>query len=281
MFSKRPKKDHEVLKERYSNLEDRYDELQNEHTRLQEETGERTNMRISHIEEELDSMNDRVEKLARDSYEIHSEVREIHESVFEMRNALSDIVSLYKAILTQYGFKGMAPKPAQATQRTLGHEPGDDIIRALEGDEKTYDEGPPARELKEEGTAAQGTPSEAGEAPPSALDELQRVAEDSRRSGEGAATLARRLAERDGGEDRVDRVAKRDLGRMDSVKVDQEGEFLRPLPKKELQERSGPERAPPPGKGPDDGPKREGWEETPPPKEKKPRPSVEDLLEPH
>ncbi|NIW83568.1 MAG: hypothetical protein GWN18_13635, partial [Thermoplasmata archaeon] len=133
---RKTKKELKELKEEHHDLEGRFDDLQKEHEKLQHEAGEQTNMRISYIEEEIESMNQRVEKLATDSYEIRGEVRDIHESVLGMQTSLSEIVKLYKAIITQYGFgdmkKAAQGRPAPPAKRTPGEEPGDEIIRALE-----------------------------------------------------------------------------------------------------------------------------------------------------
>ncbi|MHC4780381.1 MAG: hypothetical protein ACYTFG_17565, partial [Planctomycetota bacterium] len=71
---RKTKKELDELKEEHHDLEERFDNLQGKHEQLQHEAGEQTNMRISHIEEEIESMNQRVEKLANDSYEIRGEV---------------------------------------------------------------------------------------------------------------------------------------------------------------------------------------------------------------
>ena len=87
-------------------------------------------------------MNKRVEKLATDSYAIHSEVRDIHESVIEMQGSLRDIVKLYKAILTKYGFGNVPPTSQEAApRRPAGREgePGDDIIRTLKREQEARD----------------------------------------------------------------------------------------------------------------------------------------------
>jgi hypothetical protein len=264
LFSRKVRREHEQLKDKYEHLEDKYEHLQSEHDKLREETGEQTNMRISYIEEEIESMNKRVEKLASDSYAIHSEVRDIHESVKGMQASLSDIVKLYKAILMQYGFgkiqldpsKGPAPKKAAAGEvgPPTGREPGDDIIRALEQRRSRGEDGgrPPPPPVSrtvppKPHTPARPSASATPRSPPpppstapattsgsSALDELHRLSEEQRaREALEGETVADRLASRAGSDDRVTRVARREMGRMDTVDRGGEGEFTRSLPKKD------------------------------------------------
>ncbi len=251
LFSRKLRKKHDELRDKYEDLEDKYEDLQDQHDRLVHETGEQTNIRISYIEEEIESMNTRVEKLATDSYEIHSEVREIRESVGEMRTALSDIVSLYKAILMRYGFGNLSPSEIEERARGAragrapGGDPGDEIIEALrkEGDAKAGMEAagadrPRSRTVPPRPTAASPSSS------PSTLDELHRLSEEQRASEAEAEGLADRLATRSKGDDRVGRVAKRDMGRMQALDRDGEGEFIRSLPKKAVGGRVGNAKAP-------------------------------------
>ena len=235
-FSRKSKKEVEDLKGKYDELEDKYENLQTEHDRMREESEERTNIRISNIEVEIDSVNKRVEKLATDSYAIHSEVRDIHESVTEMQVALRDIVQLYKAILTRYGFGNVdaetAAKLAQKQAASKNGDPGDNIIEALKRDQ----------ESKQTATSMRATPaSKATSRPPSpahkassvpsttnALDELHRISGDQRAAAaDEPEVLAERLASRSSHEDRVTRVARRDMGRMEAMDRDTEGEFTR------------------------------------------------------
>ncbi len=292
-FSRRSKKDQKELRSKYDDLEDKYETLQSEHEKQQEETEEKTNIRISSIEDDIDSMNQRVEKLATDSYAIHSEVREIHESVIHMQASLRDIVGLYKAILTRYGFGNVQASPPEIATRQAADrngEPGDDIIEALmrEAEAKkqaaassptspprsrTVAPRPPAR------SSSSGTQVQPSSVPSTtnALDELHRLSEAQRRSaGDEPETLAGKLASRSTRDDRVGKVARRDMERMEVIDRDTEGEFTRSLPKKNVD----------PGQR-TDGPARGGdWEATAPPdvgqpkKERKPKPRLEDLLNP-
>jgi hypothetical protein len=242
-------------------------------------------------------VNARVEKLATDSYAIHSEVREIHESVTEMRTALSDIVTLYKTILTQYGLiqakggKGglpardvTSPKARPGGERP-GGEPGDHIVKALERERSSKEAGPGPRN---EPPRSRTVPPKPGsrERPvsrplttPSALDELHRLSEDRRADDDlDSEPLAERMQARSGKDDRVDRVAKRDMGRMEALDRGSAGEFTRPLPRKHIVEGNrgaGPAPGaweamdqPPPSPGPKVGP------------DKRPKPRLEDLLDP-
>ena len=297
LFSKKVRKEHEDLREKYDVLEDKYDHLQSEHDHLREEAGEKTNKRISNIEEEIESMNKRVEKLATDSYAIHSEVRDIHESVKGMQSSLSDIVKLYKAILTQYGFGNVQVDRLKAREAAPSSgEPGDEIIRALKRERSGRDgpgrpPPPPVSRTVPPKHRAPSGPSPSSPPPPpplpkpppvamsgsSALDELHRLSEDqrARESLEGEA-VAERLTTRAGREDRVTRVAHRDMGRMDVVDRGGEGEFTRSLPKKDLTSRRSAQEAhgdgweamgAPPAKTGDQAPRRE-----------KRKVSLEDLL---
>ena len=281
------------LKEEHQHLEERFDSLREEHEKLQHETGEQTNMRISYIEEEIESMNQRVEKLASDSYEIRGEVRDIHESVLGMQTSLSEIVKLYKAIIEQYGFGEM--KKAAARQRTHAprpdDEPGDAIIRALEKERDPTPKAPArgtgprkAGPRSREGGPAASPPPRPRPPPMSgnALDELHRL---SRVERNGEELTAKVVARSDRG-DKVDKVARRDLERPEPGQLDREGDFTRSLPRKELRPKEG--RAPV-GKAPA-GRARAGtagdgdWESMEPPAasggKRRPRPKLEDLLDP-
>jgi hypothetical protein len=292
-FSRKSRKDQEELRSKYDDLEDKYETLQSQHERQQEEADEKTNIRISNIEVEIESMNQRVEKLATDSYAIHSEVREIHESVTEMQVALRDIVGLYKAVLTKYSFGNLPTNPTQvaprqATQRN--GDPGDDIIEALKRDAEAKNRAatsspttaPRSRTVAPR-PPARPSPSESQVQPSSvpsttnALDELHRISEAQRNfSNDEPEVLAGRLASRSAQDDRVGKVARRDVGRMEAIDRDTEGEFTRSLPKKSVIPKLQPEGQAQGG----------GWEATAPPdidqpkKERKPRPRLEDLLSP-
>jgi hypothetical protein len=292
MFSRKIKKDHEELRDKYDKLEDKYDDLQDQHDRLQTEAGEKTNVRISYIEEEIESMNVRVEKLANDSYAIHHEVRDIHESVLEMRTSLSEIVSLYKAILTKYGVAGIQPPPRNhppreaERPRTPGTEPGEDIIRALERDQRSQGREAGAKQEPLQSRTVpprlESRPSAPSAAPQgsSTLDELHRISDEQRlRDVLESDSLAERVSARSSKEDRVTRVAKRDMKRMEYVDRQGEGEFTRSLPRKEV-------GTPAPKEGPRKG---DGWEAMKPPPDTEPgrdrdkaksKPRLKDLLSP-
>lgn len=273
------KKELEELRGEHHVLEERYEVLQEEHERLSKEAGEQTSMRISYIEEEIESMNKRVEKLATDSYEIRSEVRDIHESVVSMQTSLSEIVSLYKAIISRYGFGDMKANPMAAPPRKArpGEEPGDEIIRAL----RREGEGDQRRTTTREGTSA---PRATKPAPPpprpvspsasDALDELHRMSEAQRGEEVDGEELSSRLASRSSRADKLDRVARRDMGRASGVDRGGEGEFTRSLPKKSVTPKEG--RAPA-GAGND-------WEAMQPPggeeRPRKAKPRLHDLLSP-
>ncbi len=292
-FSRRSKKEQEELRSKYDDLEDRYETLQSEHDRQQEESEERTNIRISSIEEDIDSMNQRVEKLATDSYAIRSEVREIHESVTQMQVSLRDIVGLYKAILTKYGFGNVQGNPTEnATRQVVDRngEPGDDIIEALKREAEAKKRAaasspstPPRSRTVPPRPPARSSPSQTQVQPSSvpsttnALDELHRLSEAQRASAsDEPEALAGRLASRSAHDDRVGKVARRDMGRMEAIDRDTEGEFTRSLPKKNVTPR---QRTDGPAQGGD-------WEATAPMdvgqprKERKPKPRLEDLLSP-
>ncbi len=268
VFSRRSKKETQELRRKYQDLEDKYEGLQSDYDQLKEETGERTNIRISAIEVEIESMNKRVEKLATDSYEIHSELRDIKDSVTEMGTALKEIVSLYKTILSRYGTPAMKRQVSQMPKKGApAGEPGDEVIKALEREQEARSRAPPAMEA----TAREDARPEPPPRPPTALDELHRVAEESRAT-EGEPPASRVTARSQPG-DRVDRVARRDIERREGVKMGEAEGFLRPLPKKELHRRPPPEPS---------GPAGDGWEETehPPEREKGNRVRPDDLLEP-
>ncbi|UCC93911.1 MAG: hypothetical protein JSW25_04380 [Thermoplasmata archaeon] len=278
---RKTKKELEELKEEHHDLEERFEDLQEKHDQLQHETGEQTNMRISYIEEEIESMNQRVEKLATDTYEIRGEVRDIHESVLGMQTSLSEIVKLYKAIIAQYGFGDMkqAAQRRQAARPKPGEDPGDAIIRALEED----------REAPRKGTAPRQPPAKApAKAPPppprpapsnaNALDELHRLSEAHRdRGDEDDDELAARLMARSARDDKVDRVARRDMDRPGASDMEREGEFTRSLPKKDLRTRT-PESSQEARPG-------DGWESMSPPpapgdEGRRSKAKLEDLLSP-
>ena len=253
-------------------------------------------MRISYIEEEIESMNKRVEKLATDSYAIHSEVRDIHESVIEMQSSLRDIVQLYKAILTKYGFANIPPTNQEAVAKRptkSGGEPGDDIVEALKREQKaskgrsTGEGTPPRSRTVPPRTTPRGstTTATSGRSSPlpsttNALDELHRLSEAKRDTDrDGVETLAERMTHRSSTDDKLGKVARRDMGRAQAIDRASEGEFTRSLPKKSV----GPkQQASPPGG--DDG---EGWEATEPPagvaerrKGKGSKTRLQDLLSP-
>ena len=104
-----------------------------------------------------------------------------------------------------------------------------------------------------------------------ALDELHRISEVHKGGrSEEAEPLAERLLATTERDSRVDKVAKRDMGRMDAVDRDVEGEFTRSLPKKSVEAKR------PSGNG-------DEWEATSPPPDdvKRPKkPRLEDLLSP-
>ena len=267
MFGRRTRKETEELKEKYSELEGKYDELSTDYRKLREETGEGTSMRISAIEEEIESMNGRVEKLARDSYEIHSEVRDIKDSVQEMHKSLKEIVALYKAILTRYGTPQIQAQ-MRARERREGESPGDAVIRALKDEQaasaprreapRAAGAQPRAGPAPTAGTAAEPRPPP----PPSPLDELHRLEAEDRGTGKlEGDELARRLEGRDQG--RVDRVVRRDMGRSSPITAGADEGFLRSLPKKDVAVRRAPGASSAPGEGLPEG--GEGWEESPAP----------------
>ncbi len=298
-FSRRSKKEVEELRDRYDVLEDKYENLQSEHDRMRDDSEERTNIRISNIEVEIESVNKRVEKLATDSYAIHSEVRDIHESVSEMQISLRDIVQLYKAILTRYGFgnldtdataqlvaKQQAAKQAAKQAATRDGDPGDHIIDALKREQENREKAatmrasPPSKGRSAPPRASSGpppSPAPRASSVPSttnALDELHRLSGSQRAAArDEPEALTERLASRSSHDDRVDRVARRDMGRMETIDRDTEGEFTRSLPKKSVTPKE-------PARGGD-------WEATAPPsgaerpkKARKPKPRLEDLLSP-
>lgn len=289
-FSRKTRKELDDLREDYDELEDKYENLQSEHGRLQEEAGEQTNIRISYIEEEIETMNQRVEKLAADSYTIRGEVREIHESVVEMQAALSDIVGLYKAILSRYGF-GQAPSnPMEPPVReaTSGEDPGDAIIRALRERQERRDREAAARRKPQSQTVPpRPGPKPRSDGPPpspptgttrepsttNALDELHRVSKVHEEVDDGSEgeDLAARIAGRSNKGSRVDRIARRDMDRMNALDRDVEGEFTKSLPKKSVEPKARPAL-------------NGEWEATaPPPAEARSRkkPRLDDLLDPH
>jgi len=288
---RKTKKQLDDLKEEHHDLEERFDTLQDRHEKLQHEAGEQTNMRISHIEEEIESMNQRVEKLANDSYEIRGEVRDIHESVLGMQTSLSEIVKLYKAIITQYGFgdmKGKRPQGPAKKKRQPGDDPGDAIIRALE-EEQSRDRRAPASEASaspkpgaeaRSRIAASPPPPPPRPAPSNAdpLDELHRLSEAHKeRANVGEMDVASVMTSRSGREDKVDRVARRDLDRPDASDMDREGDFTRSLPKKDLRPKA--------NGGANNAGKGDGWEAMHPPaaqesRARRPKPKLEDLLNP-
>jgi len=275
VFGRRAKKEAAELKEKYSELEGKFDELSTDYKKLKEEGGEGTSMRISAIEEEIESMNVRVEKLAKDSYEIHSEVRDIKDSVQDMHKSLKEIVALYKAILTRYGTPQMQEQ-MRARARRSGESPGDSVIRALRDEQASTSprsEAPRATPAqKRAATAAAIAPAEPRPPPPpSSLDELHRLEAEDRGTGqlEGDA-LARRLDGRDQG--RMDRVVRRDMGRPSPITAGADEGFLRSLPKKEVVRRA-PGASSAPGEGMPEG--GEGWEEAPAPEGRR-RPPPDD-----
>ncbi len=287
---RKTKKELANLKEEHHDLEEKFDNLQGEHERLQHEAGEETNMRISYIEEEIENMNVRVEKLASDSYEIRNEVRDIHESVLNMQTSLSEIVKLYKAILSQYGFGNMKANPPKATERRTkpGEDPGDAIVRALE-EEQGRAKGEASSRTASSKTATKARPSGMAASPPqspprlapsssNALDELHRLSETQKERGtESGESLADKLESRSGRGDKVDRVARRDLDRPGTTEMEREGEFTRSLPKKDIRPKA-EERENGAEKG-------DGWEAMHPPsgpegRERRPKPKLEDLLSP-
>jgi hypothetical protein len=286
---RKTKKELRELKEEHQDLEDRFDNLQKKHEKLQHEAGEETNVRISYIEEEIESMNERVEKLASDSYEIRGEVRDIHESVLSMQTSLSEIVKLYKAIITQYGFGDMKAQAAKAQRRRArpGEDPGDSIIRALE-EEHGRAKGEPSKVSRpskgtgvgKKGGMAASPPPKPRPAPMSsnALDELHRLSEEGsgKRTSQEEEELAARQVDRSDRGDKVDRVARRDLGRSPRGDIERDGEFTKSLPKKDLRPRSDP--------GGDRAKAGDGWESMEPPpverERRRPKPKLEDLLNP-
>jgi hypothetical protein len=278
---RKTKKELQDLKEEHNDLEDKFDDLQERHEKLQHEAGEQTNMRISYIEEEIESMNQRVEKLATDSYEIRGEVREIHESVLSMQTSLSEIVKLYKAIISRYGFGEMKPpeRKQPAAKRNPGEDPGDAIIRALEEEEGRAAKASSGRPVSP-GSPVRTPPPPPRPAPASgnALDELHRLSEAHKDRDTGTEDqLAARMLSRSGREDKVDRVARRDMDRPGASDMDREGDFTRSLPKKELRTKT-PESSPAARPG-------DGWESVQPPpgqegKQRRPKPKLEDLLSP-
>jgi len=292
-FSRRSKKEQDELKSKYDDLEDKYENLQSEHDRQQEESEERTNIRISNIEVEIEAMNQRVEKLATDSYAIHSEVRGIHESVTDMQVALRDIVGLYKAILTRYGVGNLQANPGNVVTKedaTRDGDPGDNIIEALKREAEAKQRAakssppmPPRSRTVPPKPVARASPSVDQVQPSSvpsttnALDELHRLSEAQRTSANSEPeALAERMASRSERDDRVGRVARRDMGRKEIIDRDTDGEFTRSLPKKSVNPKQQTEGQTPGG----------GWEATAPPevdrpkKERKDKPRLEDLLNP-
>ena len=296
MFGRRAKKETAELKEKYTDLEGKYEHLSVEHDKLKEEAGEKTAMRISAIEEGIDSMNTRVEKLATDSYEIHSELRDIKDSVTEMHLSLKEIVQLYKAILNRYGtpaIKEPQAKAQEARRRAAAaqadDDPGEAVLRELMADSKQQRAPePPARDVtrrppprpaapaqqqqrqqqqQQQAPSPTAPPPSAAAPPPSAIDELQRAEAEDRAEGNlSGEELAMRMAQREGGG--VDRAARRDMRRPTAIRPGGEDTFLDPLPKKQVYRRA-PEERPP----------AEGWEETASPRPR-PKPRLEDVLEP-
>jgi len=298
VFGRRAKKEAAELKEKYSELEGKYEHLSTDYEVLKEEAGEKTSMRISVIEEQIESMNARVEKLATDSYEIHSELRDIKDSVTEMHLSLKEIVQLYKAILNRYGtpaIKEQQAKALEARRRAAavqaGGDPGEAVLRELMAESRQQRAAEaPAREAVARrpspprpavAPAPQQQPRQQEQAqqqpqqqeapppspPPSAVDELQRAEAEDRADGNlDGEELARRLAQREGGG--VDRAARRDMRRPTAIRPGGEDTFLDPLPKKTVYRRAPPERPP-----------AEGWEETASPRPR-PKPKLEDVLEP-
>jgi len=296
VFGRRAKKETAELKEKYTDLEGKYEHLSVEHDKLKEEAGEKTAMRISAIEEGIDSMNTRVEKLATDSYEIHSELRDIKDSVTEMHLSLKEIVQLYKAILNRYGtpaIKEPQAKAQEARRRAAAaqadDDPGEAVLRELMADSKQQRAPePPARDVtrrppprpaapaqqqqrqqqqQQQAPSPTAPPPSAAAPPPSAIDELQRAEAEDRAEGNlSGEELAMRMAQREGGG--VDRAARRDMRRPTAIRPGGEDTFLDPLPKKQVYRRA-PEERPPAG----------GWEETASPRPRS-KPRLEDVLEP-
>jgi len=301
VFGRRAKKETAELKEKYSELEGKYEHLSTDYEVLKEEAGEKTSMRISVIEEQLETMNARVEKLATDSYEIHSELRDIKDSVTEMGTSLKEIVQLYKAILNRYGTPAIKEQQARALEakrraaavQSGGSDPGEAVLRELMAESKQQQRAaePPARDMtvrrqqppppqrpaaaalvrqqqlqQQQAPPQQPVPPPPAP-PPSAIDELQRAEAEDRAEGNlDGEELARRMAQREAGG--VDRAARRDLRRPAAIRSGGEDTFLDPLPKKTVYRRAPPER-----------PSGEGWEETASPRPR-PKPKLEDVLEP-
>jgi hypothetical protein len=228
-----------------------------------------------------------VDKLATDSYAIHSELRDIKDSVTEMHRSLKEIVQLYKAILTQYGTAQMRAQARErlASARRPGESPGDAVIRELTAEQdrsaardaarreparRPPGDGRPAAQLRASppspaptaspapapssvpGQPAPPPPPPPPASAPSALDELHRVEEEDReRRGMEEGAPEQRPPER--GTDRVDRVARRDMDRAAPIRGGVEEGFLRSLPRKQVQRRA------PAGATSASG---EGWEET-------------------
>ena len=210
-----------------------------------------------------------------------------------MQVSLRDIVGLYKAILTNYGFRNIHANPADVATRQAANrdgEPGDDIIEALKREAETKKRvaassptTPPKSRTVPPKPPARQSPSETQVQPSSvpsttnALDELHRLSEAQRTSASGEPeVLAERLVSRSARDDRVGKVARRDMGRMEVIDRDTEGEFTRSLPKKSVNP-----------KQQTDGPAEGGdWEATAPPdvdrpkKERMPKPRLQDLLSP-
>jgi archaellum component FlaC len=294
VFGRRAKKETAELKEKYNELEGKYEHLSTDYEVLREEAGEKTSMRISVIEEQLETMNARVEKLATDSYEIHSELRDIKDSVTEMGTSLKEIVQLYKAILNRYGTPAIKEQQARALEARRraasaqsGSDPGEAVLRELmaESKQQRAPEAPardaPARRPSPPRPATAPAPqqqprqleqAQQQRAPPpaplpSAIDELQRAeAEDRAHGNLDGEELARRMAQREGGG--VDKAARRDMRRPTAIRSGGEDTFLDPLPKKTVYRRAPPERPP-----------AEGWEETASPRPR-PKPKLEDVLDP-
>jgi hypothetical protein len=290
VFGRRAKKETAELKEKYSELEGKYEHLSTDYEVLKEEAGEQTSMRISVIEEQLETMNSRVEKLATDSYEIHSELRDIKDSVTEMHMSLKEIVQLYKAILNRYGTPAIKEQQARALEAKRraaavqsGGDPGEAVLQQLMAESKQQRapeapareaptrRPPPPRPATASAAQQQQAPSQPAPPPPvpqpSAVDELQRAEAEDRADGNlDGDELARRMTQREGGG--VDRAARRDMRRPTAIRPAGEDTFLDPLPKKTVYRRAPPERPP-----------AEGWEETASPRPR-PKPKLEDVLEP-
>jgi hypothetical protein len=198
-----------------------------------------------------------------------------------MQTSLSEIVKLYKAIITQYGFGEMkqAVQKRPAARPKQGEDPGDAIIRALEEEEGRAATGPSSRSDPAK-VPARRPPPPPRPAPSSAnaLDELHRLSEahkDGRKGNEDALTA--KMLSRSGRDDKVDRVARRDIERPGDSEMEREGDFTRSLPKKDLRTRT-------PESSPDSRP-GDGWESMTPPPEpeggrKRPKAKLEDLLNP-